>query len=93
MTRSKRFGISLALFLALLFGISAMTASGAIISAKAQAGGHWVLSNDQSCPDPNQVCTEWELANGERKEPACCQDPSMVGSTVYHECTGGQFRQ
>lgn len=74
---------------ALLATLSAL----AIGPSGSVAVGHWVLSEDQGCPG-NQVCTEWELASGERKDVACCMDPNLVGSTDPNACTSeeGQFR-
>ena len=91
--RNSKRSWNLVLALIPLLAISTV-AGAAFLPSTAVATGHWVLSDVQDCPE-GLVCTEWQLASGERKDIPCCQDPSMVGSTAYHDCTGGggYFRQ
>lgn len=57
-----------------------------------QGNGHdpgtWEASSVQDCP-AGLVCMEWQLRFGQSTDPACCDDASKLGSTVYTACNGG----
>ncbi|MCB1036083.1 MAG: hypothetical protein KDD47_19835 [Acidobacteria bacterium] len=80
--------LALALLPLLVLALSAMAITN---GSGGLDDGTWVLSRDQDCNDPGLVCTEWELlATGEHLAKACCQDPSVLGSTVFTVCPPSQ---